>query len=113
MEVRLGNTQNSIITETLKTRSSIVLINPNRSLLTSFDAKSSLKIDVYKSSGLLKRWEHRHAVESTERFLSSRRKGLLQHTADNEVSALARLTFYENLLIGREVSVVRINGRMY
>ena len=42
---------------------------------------------------------------STERFLSSRRKGLLQHTVDNEVSAIARLTFSENLLIGQEISV--------
>ena len=41
---------------------------------------------------------------STEDFLPSRRKGLLQHTVDNEVSALVRLTFYENrsVLIGQE-----------
>ena len=38
-------------------------------------------------------------------FLPYRRKGLLQHTVDNEVSVLARLTFYENLLIGQEKSV--------
>ena len=42
-------------------------------------------------------------------FLPSRRKSLLQHTVDNEVSALARLSFYENLFIGKEqVSVVCI-----
>ena len=29
---------------------------------------------------------------------------MLQHTVDNEVSALAKLTFYENLLIGQETS---------
>ena len=38
-------------------------------------------------------------------FLLSERKGLLQHTDVVEVSALARLTFYENLLIGKEKSV--------
>ena len=41
-------------------------------------------------------------------FLPTKRKGLLQHTVDNEVSALAGLTFYhENLFIGREASVRR------
>lgn len=44
--------------------------------------------------------------------LPSKRKDLLQHTVDNEVSALARLTFYENLLTGQEISV-RINGCPY
>ena len=29
-----------------------------------------------------------------------KKERLLQHTGDNEVSALARLTFYENLFIG-------------
>ena len=29
----------------------------------------------------------------------------LQHTDDDEVSTLARLTFYKNLLIGQETSV--------
>ena len=44
---------------------------------------------------------------STEDFLPSRRKGLLQHAVDNEVSALVRLTFYENrsVLIEQETSV--------
>ena len=43
-------------------------------------------------------------------FLPSKRKGLLEHTVDNELSALARFSFYENLLIGRkQVSVVHIN----
>ena len=42
---------------------------------------------------------------STEGFLSSKRKGLFQDTVDNEVSALATLSFCENLLIGQEVSV--------
>ena len=37
---------------------------------------------------------------SAKVFLPWERKDLLQHTFDNEVSALARLTFYENLLIG-------------
>ena len=33
-------------------------------------------------------------------FLSLQKKGLLQHPMDNKVSALARLTLYENLFIG-------------
>ena len=38
--------------------------------------------------------------------LPSKRKGLLsKYSVDNEVSALARLSFYENLLIVQEVSV--------
>ena len=37
---------------------------------------------------------------SIERFSRSNKKGLLQYTVDNEVYALARLAFYENLLIG-------------
>ena len=46
---------------------------------------------------------------SPERFLlPTKRKGLLQHTVDNEVSALAGLTFCpENLFTGRETSVRR------
>ena len=42
---------------------------------------------------------------STEGFLLLERKSLLQQEAHNEVSALVRLTFYENLLIGQESSV--------
>ena len=42
---------------------------------------------------------------SIEGFLPSERKSLLQQEAHNEVSPLARLTFYENLLIGQETSV--------
>ena len=38
-------------------------------------------------------------------FLPSKRKGLLQHTVDNEVYELVRLTFYKNLFIGQERSV--------
>ena len=44
-------------------------------------------------------------MQSTEGFLPSKRKGLLQHTVDDEVSALARLSFHENLLIEQETSV--------
>ena len=33
-------------------------------------------------------------------FLSLQKKGLLRHPVDNKVSALARLTLYENLFIG-------------
>ena len=42
---------------------------------------------------------------STKGFLSSKRKGLFQDTVDKEVSALATLSLYENLLIGQEISV--------
>ena len=42
---------------------------------------------------------------SIESLSRSKRKGLLQYTVDNEVYALARLAFYENLLIGQEISV--------
>ena len=35
---------------------------------------------------------------------ASKRNGLLQQVALNEVYALARLTFYEDLLIGQETS---------
>ena len=39
-------------------------------------------------------------------FLPSEKKGPLQHAVNDEVSAIARLTFYtENLLIGQEISV--------
>ena len=43
---------------------------------------------------------------STEDCFTLKMRGLLQHTVDtcNEVSALARLTFYENLSIGKESS---------
>ena len=44
-------------------------------------------------------------VQLTEGFLPSKRKNLLQHTVDNEVSALARLAFYENLFIGQRKGV--------
>ena len=39
-------------------------------------------------------------------FSPSKRKDVLQHTVDDEVSVLARLTIYENLLIGQETSVL-------
>ena len=41
----------------------------------------------------------------TEGFLLLERKSLLQQVARNEVTALVRLTFSENLLIGQETSV--------
>ena len=54
-------------------------------------------------------------ILSTEGFLPWKRKGLLQHTVDNEIPALARLTCYENLfwLSKKQVSVVRSNGCPY
>lgn len=45
---------------------------------------------------------------STEGFFLQKWKGLLQLTViDNEVSALAMLTFYENRLTGKEIISVR------
>ena len=38
-------------------------------------------------------------------FISSKRENPLQHTIGNEMSTLARFTFYENLLIGQQKSV--------
>ena len=38
-------------------------------------------------------------------FLPSIRKGPAQQTVDNEVTTFTRLAFYENLLIGQEISV--------
>ena len=38
-------------------------------------------------------------------FFPLERKGLLEHTVNNEVSTLVRLTFQENPLIGQETSV--------
>ena len=42
---------------------------------------------------------------STEGFYFQKKKGLLQHAVDNEVSESVRLAFYESLLIGQETSV--------
>ena len=38
-------------------------------------------------------------------FLTSKRKDQLQHTVDNEVSALAMLAFNKNSLVGQEMGV--------
>ena len=44
----------------------------------------------------------------------SKRKCILQHIVGNEVQALVRLTFYDNLLIGQETrAVVRIQRCQY
>ena len=54
--------------------------------------------------------KHWHAVNWWKVFYLQEGKVFLQ-SVDDELSALARLTFYENLLIGQETSVVvRING---
>ena len=79
----------------------ILLLNQNPSLHNSCDAKNWLYKSsclVYGSSGIID-------MLSTEGFLPSRRKGLLQHTFNNEMSSLARLAFTENLLTGQEISV--------
>ena len=47
-------------------------------------------------------------------FFTFKKKGPLYNTLDNEVSAIASLAFYENLLIGQEIGVnVCINGCPY
>ena len=63
-------------------------------------------IDVYKSSHPMRctsLWGHRHAVINWRFF--NLQKGKVFYTVDNEVSALKLLAFYENLLIGQDVSV--------
>jgi len=72
--------------------------------------------DVYKSSYAVYCRAKNIDTLSIEGFLPSKRKGLLQQLAHNEVYALARLTFYENLLIGQAkqlVPVFHINGCLY
>ena len=76
-------------------------MNQNCSLHESFDAKISLKL-MYTNHPI---WCTAVLGASIERFSRSNRKGLLQYTVDNEVYALARLAFYDNLLIGQEISV--------
>ena len=76
-------------------------MNQNCSLHESFDPKISLKL-MYTNHPI---WCTAALGASIERFSRSNRKGLLQYTVDNEVYALARLAFYENLLIGQEISV--------
>ena len=84
-----GNTQKSLI---------FILLNPSYSLLNLFDAKIRV---LNKSCHPLYCRAHGHAVNGSF-FLPSKP---LQHTGDDEVSTLARLTFYKNLLIGQETSV--------
>ena len=45
---------------------------------------------------------------SSEGFLSSKRKGLLKHAVDNEVSALARLTFFKSVDWAEQVSPLSV-----
>ena len=75
------------------------------------------KIDAYKSSYLVYGSAGNIDMLSTEEFfLFSKRKGQLQHTVYNEVSALADGGFqYEFVDWARnaEVSVVRIYGCPY
>ena len=41
-------------------------------------------------------------LPSTEDFFAFKKERFVSHTVDNEVSALSRLTFYENLFTGQE-----------
>ena len=63
------------------------------------------EVDICKSSYAVYCSTENIDTLSTEGFLFLERKSLLQEVAHNEVSALVRLTFYENLLIGQETSV--------
>ena len=54
---------------------------------------------------MLQRLEHPTCCHLTLFFFTFKKEILLQHTADNEVSALARLNFFDKLLIGRETRV--------
>ena len=63
------------------------------------------EVDICKSSYAVYCSAENIDTLSTEGFLFLERKSLLQQVAHNEVSALVRLTFYENLLIGQETSV--------
>ena len=65
------------------------------------------KIDVYKSSYPVCCSAGNIDMLSTEGVftLKKERSIYMQQTVDNEVSALARLAFYENSLIGQELSV--------
>ena len=63
------------------------------------------KIDVYKSSYPVYCRAGNIDMLSTVLTLKKERSIYMQHTIDNEVSALARLAFYENSLIGQELSV--------
>ena len=95
--------------KTFKNRSVYILLtgNQNRSLHNSFDAKIVLNWRLQILSPI--RCTVVLGISTSSQlkgfFLLSETKGLLQHTDVVEVSALARLTFYENLLIGKETSV--------
>ena len=81
----------------------------------SFDAK--IVVDVYNSSYPVYSDFSVGNIDmlSTEEvfFLSLTGGGLFKGTVNNVVSSLARLTFYDNLLGKKQVSVVRINGCPY
>ena len=70
------------------------------------------KIHTIPLSGMLQRLEHLTCCH-LKLFFTFKKEIFLQHTANNEVSALARLNFFDKLLIGRETRdspFVRING---
>ena len=79
----------------------------NRYLHNSFDAKIvGNSICVYKSSHPVHFSAGNIDMLSAEGFFYlQKRKGQLQNIFDKKVSALARLTFYENLMIGQATSI--------
>ena len=94
-----------------------ILLNQNSSLHSlhnSFDVK--IVVDVYHSSYPVYSDSSVGNIDmlSTEEvFCIFKGRGLFQQTINNAVSSLARLTFYDNLLGKKQVSVVRINGCPY
>ena len=84
-----------------------ILRKPNSliatSLHNSFDAKSSLKIDLYKSFYTVYCNAGKIDMLPTERsrFFAFKKERFITTQLINEVSTSARLTFYKNLLIGK------------
>ena len=75
--------------------------------ITRFDA---FEIDIYISSYLVYCTAGNIDMLSTTStevffFIQKKEQYITAPTVDNEVSAVVRLTFYENLLIGQEKSV--------
>ena len=88
---------------TLKSRSPIYSLIKTVLCIIRLMLKQS-EIDVYKSSNLVFCSTGNIDTLSTGGlfYLQKGKVASLEHTVDNKVTALARLTFYENLLVGRK-----------